>query len=202
MEDTYPTTADVKLAAALDFIPASLRFLLQHLFVGKDTSRKVAGIGQAVVQAVRPRAVIAPLQLGVAVQMHHLYRSWFLIDSLSTIGFASSYPEVQKFEMNVTCSLALDVLGNDMDILGLSLLFAGDKVDHKIITLDGKGTFHGMGMIAVNTPGKQVSHGIPRQKKKKKKKKKKADLKLVEMTNIDIINYRFSNHVNHCLEFL
>ena len=28
MEDTYPTTAELKLAAALDFIPVSLRFLL------------------------------------------------------------------------------------------------------------------------------------------------------------------------------
>ena len=117
MEDMYPATTKLKLAAVLYFIPASLRFLLQHLFVGKDTSRKVAGIGQAVVQAVHPRAVIAPLQLGVAVQMHHLYRSQFLIDSLSIIGFASSYPEVQRFEMNTACSLAPDVLGGDMDIL-------------------------------------------------------------------------------------
>ena len=60
MEDTYLTTAELKLTAALDFIPASLRFLFQHLFVGKDTSRNVPGIGQAVVQAVRPRAVNAP----------------------------------------------------------------------------------------------------------------------------------------------
>jgi len=75
MGDTYPTLAELELTAALDFIPASLRFLLQHLFVGKDTSRKVAGIGEAVVEAVRPRALIAPLQLGLAVQMHHLYRS-------------------------------------------------------------------------------------------------------------------------------
>ena len=190
MEDTYPTTTELKLAAALDFIPASLQFLLQHLFVGKDTSRKVAGIGQAVVQAVHPRAVIAPLLLGVAVQMHHLYRSRFLIGSLSTMGFASSYPEVQRFEMNVACSLAQDVLGGDMDILGQSLLLPGDNVDNNIRTFDVKGTFHGMGMIAAITPGKQISHGIPRQKT--------AVLKLVEMTKIEIIDYRFSKHINRC----
>ena len=88
-----------------------------------------------------PKAVIAPLHLGVTVQMHHLFRSQFLIDSLSIMGFASSYPVVQRFEMNAACSLAPDVLGGDMDILGQSLLFAGDNVDHNI-TLDGKGTFH------------------------------------------------------------
>ena len=39
-------------------------------------------------------AVIVPLQLGFAVQMCHLHRSRFLVDSLSTMGFSSSYREV------------------------------------------------------------------------------------------------------------
>ena len=167
--------------------------MLQHLFVGKDTSRKVAGIGQAVVQAVRPRAVIAPLQIGLAVQMHHMYRSRFLIDSLSTMGFSSSYVEVQRFELNSACSRAPDLLGSDIDMLGTSLLFAGDNVDHNIITLDGKGTFHGMGMIASITPWKEVSRIISRQKI--------ADLKLVELTKIDIIDYRYAKHISRNIDF-
>ena len=80
------------------------------------------------------------------------------------MGFASSYSEVQRFEMNAAYSLAPGALVGDIDILGQSLLFSGDNVDHNVITLDGKGTFHGMGMIAAITPEKQVSHGIPRQK--------------------------------------
>ncbi|KAI3379074.1 hypothetical protein SNEBB_002215 [Seison nebaliae] len=191
--DTYPTLGELKLVAALDHIPASLRFLLQHLFVGMDTSRKVAGIGQAVVQAVRPRAIIAPLQLGLAVQMHHMYRSRFLIDSLSTLGFSSSYAEVQRFELNAACSRAPDLLGSEIDMLDTSLLFAGDNVDHNIITLDGKGTFHGMGMIATITPGNQVSRIISRQKM--------ADLKLVELTKIDIIDYRYAKHISRNIDF-
>lgn len=91
------------------------------------------------------------------------------------MGFASSYQEVQK--LNVACSLAPDVLGSDMDILGQTLLFAGDNVDHNIITLDGKGIFNGMGMIATITPGKQVNHGIPQQKM--------PSLKLVKITKSD-----------------
>ena len=111
------------------------------------------------------------------------------------MGFASSYPEVQRFEMNAACSLAPDVFSGDMDILSQSLLFAENNVDHNIITLDGKGTFHGIGMIAAITSGKQVSHGILQQKT--------ADLKLIEMTKIDIIDYRFSKRFsNRCLEFL
>ena len=69
------------------------------MFVGKHTSRKVAGIGQA----VRPRAVFAPLQLGLAVQIH-MYRSRFIIDTLSSLGTCSSYSEVQRFEMNAACT--------------------------------------------------------------------------------------------------
>jgi len=58
------------------------------------------------------------------------------------MGFASSYPEVQRFEVNVACFLAAEVLGGDIDILDWFLLFAGDNVDHKIITLDRKDTYH------------------------------------------------------------
>jgi len=58
------------------------------------------------------------------------------------MGFASSYPEVQRFEVNMACFLAPEVLGGDMDILDLFLSFAGDNVDHNIIKLDRKGTYH------------------------------------------------------------
>jgi len=47
------------------------------------------------------------------------------------MGFASSYPEVQRFEVNAACSLAPDVLRSDVDILDQFLLFAEDNVDHK-----------------------------------------------------------------------
>jgi len=45
-----------------------------------------------------------------------------------------------------------DVLGHNVDLLEMSVLFAADNVDHNIITIDGKGTFRGMGVIASVTP--------------------------------------------------
>ena len=92
--DEYPKTSDLELESALEYVPMSLHYFLQQILVGKDTRRKVASIGHSIVQAVRPRVVIAPLQLGLAVQMHHHFRSRFLIDSLSAMGFCSSYSEV------------------------------------------------------------------------------------------------------------
>jgi len=43
------------------------------------------------------------------------------------------------------------------------LLFVADNVDHNIVSLDGTGTFHGMGMIAIVTPGHKVAHPVLRQ---------------------------------------
>ena len=80
--DEYPKTSSLECQSALDYIPLSLRCLLENLFVGNDIRRKVASIGQSVVQVVRLRAVVAPLQLGLAVQLHHHFRSRFLLDSL------------------------------------------------------------------------------------------------------------------------
>lgn len=52
-------------------LPTSLRVLLTDLFVGKDVQAKIASIGQAVMQAARPRILLAPLQIGLGVQLHH-----------------------------------------------------------------------------------------------------------------------------------
>ena len=42
------------------------------------------------------------------------------------------------------------------------LQYIADNVDHDIRTIDGKGTFHGMGIIAAVTPGIRKSHIIKR----------------------------------------
>lgn len=182
--DEYPNTSSLELQSALDYLPLSLRCLLQNLFFGKDIHRKVASIGQSVVQAVRPRALVAPLQLGLSVQLHHHFRSRFLVDSLSAMGYCSSYSEVQRFEENAVASVGQDVLGGTIDRMDMALLFAADNVDHNIITLDGKGTFHGMGMVAAVTPGRKVSRTVLRQKT--------ADVQIVEQCRVDVKEYRFT----------
>ena len=75
LTDEYPQTGDLSLEASLSYMPC-LRFMLEQLFVGKDTRRKQASIGQAMIQAVRPRAVLAPLQVGLAAQMHHHFHQF------------------------------------------------------------------------------------------------------------------------------
>ncbi len=68
------------------------------------------------------------------------------------MGFGSSYEEVLRFEKNSADLTVPDMVVNYMDLLDIGLLFAGDNVDHNILTLDGMGTLHGMGIIAALTP--------------------------------------------------
>jgi hypothetical protein len=101
-------------------------------------------------QAARPRSVLAPLQVGLGVQAHFLFRSRLLNDILYNLGFAVSYDEVRQFEGSAAIS---DDIRIQFDASVQSLQFVADNVDHNIATLDGHGTFHGMGIIACVSPG-------------------------------------------------
>ena len=50
----YPTVAELgSLEGCLEYVPLSLRTLLEYMFVGKEKSVKVSFIGQAIMQQVR-----------------------------------------------------------------------------------------------------------------------------------------------------
>ena len=91
----------------------------------------------------------------VLQQVHHIYRSKFPVETLSNMGYASSYAELLWFEKNAASCVTPDLLLEETSIFDISLLFASDNVDHNIITIDGKGTFHGMGMIAAVPPSRK-----------------------------------------------
>lgn len=85
---TYPTSLEMSsVMKTLLYVPQSLQLFLRTLFVGKEKELKVCSLGQAMIQATRPRALLPPLQLGFGVQMHHNFASKFLVDSLYHLGF-------------------------------------------------------------------------------------------------------------------
>ncbi len=98
----YPTSEEMSIEKTLNFIPESLHMFLQVLFPTKNASKKIASLGQAIIQATRPRVVLCPLQLGLGVQLHHHFSSRFFIDSLNSHGFCSSYSEIQHFERSAS----------------------------------------------------------------------------------------------------
>ena len=98
--DIYPSPEDVgSVEKNLEFIPIPLRLFLRKMFVEKSNQTKIASVGQTIIQAARPRVIIAPLEMGLGVQMHHHFGSKFLIDFLNSYGFYSSYTEVKKYEV-------------------------------------------------------------------------------------------------------
>ena len=156
--EVYPSI-ETEAEKNVDFLPATLKIFLEGILVGKDNV-KLASIGQAIVQAARPRVILAPLQVGLAVQLHHNFASRFLIDTLHRHGFCSSYQEVQMFNQNAALDQGTDI----PDYNGEFAQYIADNVDHNLRTLDGNDTFHGMGMICAITPGTNRKRSVPRRK--------------------------------------
>ena len=153
--ENFPESGEMSsVDTALEFVPALLQTFLKTLFFGKDVNLKLASLGQAIVQATRPRAVIAPLQLGLGIQMHHHFALKFLIDTLHSHGFCSSYSTVQKYERSAAVDQGTEIPGW---IPVRFMQYVADNVDYNSRILDRSGTFHGMGIIATITPGTKTT---------------------------------------------
>ena len=93
--------------------------------------------------------------------MHHHFSSKFLIDSLNSHGFCASYKTVQKYERSAAVAQGTEIPGYTP---GHFVQYSADNVDHDLRTLDGTGTFRGMGIIAAITPGTKATIPIPIRK--------------------------------------
>ena len=156
----YPSILELEsMNFNLNFIPDALRLFLNSLLPSASCI-KIASLGQAVMQAARPRSLISPLQIGLSAQMHHHFASRYLIDTLHHMGFCSSYQETGRFKINS----AIPTNANQpYPTNGDSFIqFVADNVDHNVETLDGTGTFHGMGIISVTTPAVVHDTRVPR----------------------------------------
>lgn len=94
-----------------NFLPLSLKKFLDSIFIEKNPNLKIAAIGQAMIQAARPRVIISPLQISLGVVLHQHFASRFLIDTLHNLGFCTSYSEIKKFQ-----SSAAVVQGNSLQV--------------------------------------------------------------------------------------
>ena len=148
MKHSYACSHELSsVEEAVSFLPESLQVMLITLFSVKQEPVKSASLGQVIMQATRPRSILAPLQVGLGIQLHHHFASKFLIDSLNKHGFCCSYSEVIKFECN--------------DAVAHFVQYVADNVDHNIQTIDGMNTFHDMGMIDTTTPATANNRHVP-----------------------------------------
>ena len=124
-------------------------------FVGKNRQLKQAAVNHAIMQAVRSRTVIASLQICIGVQLHLEFGSRFFIEILHGLGFLF----ILSKSSEVSASQPLET---PYSMQGQFLQFKADRIDHNTQTLDGRNTFHVMGMIKAVTPGiKCTSKKIP-----------------------------------------
>ncbi|KAG1687918.1 hypothetical protein GQR58_008201 [Nymphon striatum] len=107
---------------------------------------KQQSIGQSIVFAARPRSVIPPIMFGLGVELDHVFGFKWLIEELSHLGFSVSYQEVTRFKQSAMATEDASQISTKFPP-GTFTQYVADNVDHNLCTLDGKDTFHGMGII-------------------------------------------------------
>lgn len=161
--DVYPSHEQMSnIELGKGWLPTYLRVFMESL-VKKEL--KQVSIGQAIVNAVKPRSSIAPIMFGLGIETDKVFGSRWLLTELNRLGFSISHDEATRYKQSVVCS------ENVSDFLKTNLAgsfsqWSADNVDHNACTLDGKGTLHGMGVVVSTTPGStiQVLTPIRRQK--------------------------------------
>ena len=142
------------------FVPDTLLLFLSEIFRGKKTENdlKITSIGHCIMQLARPRTIISPLLFGLTMDLHWEFGSRNLIEKLYEKGFCLSYDEAILFKA-CAAKHQVDTFPN---LEGRFCHFIADNVDHNTITLDGRGTYHGMGLMYTATPAVKISHTISR----------------------------------------
>ena len=149
----YPSNEEILSSSQnSQWIPHHLQTFLQLVVISEV---KQNSIGHAIVQASRPRSVIAPIMFGVGIEMDHVFGSKWLINELSRLGFSISYDEVVKYKQSVIQSETVENVLSEY-IPGTFTQWVADNVDHDVVSLDGQGSFHGMGIIVVSSPKDSV----------------------------------------------
>lgn len=98
--------------------------------------------------------------------MDDMFGSRRLIDELSKVSFSVSYDEIKLYKRSV-----MYIKDDSLSAIARRkpdfVRWVPDNADHNVSTLDGKNTFHGMGIIAVSI-GKSCNFHtrIPREKRK------------------------------------
>ena len=165
----YPTNLEVQdLKTCSEWIPESLIILLDIIM---PNLLKQTAIAHSMIQAARPRSVLCSIPFGLGVQLDNEFGSKWLISRLHKLGFSISPDEVQKYKQSPVVSDGKETTQEiekadetekagpsevnttgELDVTNDNAFahWSADNVDHNIITLIGKETFHGIGIISMS----------------------------------------------------
>ena len=129
-----------------------------------------------------------------------MFASRWLNTQLFNLGFAESYTNVVRFKQRVDMTEDIDDILQSRAFEDSFTTFVADNVDYNIATLDGKGTFHGMGVIAAMT---DKGHFIAKQPMRLHPKSYTKVNELVRRKGIPITSYDFpSKHKTALCHYL
>ena len=180
----YPTKDDIVKLKQESILPKYLQTFMKVLI---KTPLRQESIGQSIVFSMRPRSVIPPIIFGLGVELDQAFGSRWLLDDLYKLGFSISYTEVTRYKQNVMQTNNVEDIILDSDSASNFTQWVGDNVDHNISTLDGKNTFHGMGIISATT-GRFGLEKIPQRKPIPRNKLLKANAAIANK-GVKIVHY-------------
>ena len=125
----------------IDFLPPFLRLFMELLIA---PSLKQASLGQCLLKVMKPNSVIPPLLFGLEVETNHAIGSKTLLIELAKLGYSISYDEIKRYKQSLMKNESTSIATAVTEFTQ----FVANNVDHNVCTLDGKGTLHGMGIIA------------------------------------------------------
>ena len=175
----YPTSGEIQS----QWIPDSLRMFLSSF---TNSIVKQESIGQSIVKLASPLQ-IPPLLFALAVEVDNIHGSRWLNDELYKLGFAVSYSEVNRFKQACLVSQSINNQIQRLSSESSFTQFVADNVDHNIATLDGRGTFHGMGIIASTVSSRE--HVIEEIKIKRPQTLLKVDQLTSKSSAVPIVEY-------------
>ena len=95
--------------------------------------------------------------------MDHMFGSRWLIDELFRLGFSVLYNEVNRFRQAVVQSESIEQQLLPETFPGSFSQWVADNVDHNLASIDGCGSFRGMGVMVISTPTKNSTGRVASQ---------------------------------------
>ena len=165
--DYYPCVDDIAQGEeGNSWIPKSLTDFMKHLV---PITKKRISINQCIVQAARPRSVIAPVPFAIGVALDQSFGSKWLVNFISQFGFSISPAEVFRYKQSVADDTTKDQQRENLSTDSV-LQWIGDNVDHNSATLTGKDTVHAMGTVMVLNRSENFArsalHKVPRTERR------------------------------------
>lgn len=155
--EVYNTTiyppSDNFLGDVESVIPDSLKLLMESIILKHKRGSLVKwkktciALSHSVINAVRPRSFMSSLLTGISGYLYRKFGSKHLIEILSYLGFSASYYEASLLETSAVLQPQKTQVQEEA-----FCQFVFDNADYNIMTIDGTGTFHGMGGIMCVTP--------------------------------------------------